>query len=80
MKPATEPEKLNHLAGGKDGVGAGGGWVQPGVLEGQGDSSGFEKEEETIKRKQKTGREEEGNEKELTESSSSIPLEIPNSD
>ena len=38
MKPATEPEKLNHLAG-KDGVG--GGWVQPGVLEGKRDSSGF---------------------------------------
>ena len=80
MKPATEPEKLNHLAGGKDGVGAGGGWVQPGLLEGKRDSSDFEKEEETIKRKQKTGREKEGNEKELTESSSSIPLEIPNSD
>ena len=82
MKPATEPEKLNHLAGGKDGVGAGGGWVQPGVLEGQGDSSGFEKEEETMKRKQKIRGEEEGNEKELklTESSSSIPLEIPDSD
>ena len=80
MKPATEPEKLNHLAGGKDGVGAGGGWVQPGVLEGKRDSSDFEKEEETIKRKQKTGREKEDNEKELTESSSSIPLEIPDSD
>ena len=82
MKPATEPEKLNHLAGGKDGVGAGGGWVQPGVLEGKRDSSDFEKEEETIKRKQKTGREKEGNEKELklTGSSSSIPLEIPDSD
>ena len=80
MKPATEPEKLNHLAG-KDGVG--GGWVQPGVLEGKRDSSGFlKKEEETIKRKQKTGGEKEGNEKELklTESSSSIPLEIPDSD
>ena len=46
MKPATEPEKLNHLAG-KDGVG--GGWVQPGVLEGKRDSSGFEKKKKQLK-------------------------------
>ena len=50
MKPATEPEKLNHLAGCKDGVG--GGWVQPGVLEGKRDSSGFFKKK---KKKQLKG-------------------------
>ena len=42
----------------------------------------LKKEEETIKRKQKTGGEKGGNEKELklTGSSSSIPLEILDSD